>query len=92
MQCQTEIAQLHIPIPISLGRSALDKLLQVRLGSNTKHKLARLISDNSKLLLLALLAIWPRLALEELLELLERRVHRDHLVDTAFTVESLHRR
>jgi hypothetical protein len=35
MQCQTEITLLHIPIPIGLGRSALDKLLQVRLGSNT---------------------------------------------------------
>lgn len=84
--------QLDVMHELRLGRSALHEFLQVRLGRNSEHELPRHICNHCKLLLFALVTVGSRLALEELLQLLQRRFHCDHLVDAAFSIESLHRR
>ena len=64
----------------------LQELAQVICRSNAKHKLAARICDDGKLLLPT--AIHP--ALEELLELLERRLHVDDLVAPPPSLELVH--
>src|SRR5690242_11047248 len=64
----------------------LQKLVQVVRRCDTKNELAACICDNRKLLLSA--PIHP--ALEELFQLLERRLHVDNLVPPSTSLEFVH--
>ena len=71
---------------ISPSSPCLQELAQVIRRSNAEHKLAARICDDGKLLLPA--SIHP--ALEELLQLLERRLHVDDLVASSPSLELVH--
>lgn len=73
-----------------LSRSPLHKLSQIRLCRNTQHELARNVRNHGEILLSPLLPVRTSLTLKELLQLLQRRLHRDNLVCTLLAVESLH--
>lgn len=75
-----------------LSRPPPHKLFQIPPRRNPQHKLPQRIRDNRKPLLLPALPIPPNLILEKLLQLLQRRLHRDNPVRAAFAMEALHRR
>ena len=72
--------------PPTLRRPPPHKLAQILPGRNPQNKPSRRIRHNRKLLLL----IPRRFALEESLELLERRLHGDERVLAALAAEAHH--
>lgn len=70
---------------LHLERSPIRKFVQVLFRRNTQYKSPRGIRDDRKILLLACL-----LALEECLQLQQRRLHCDQLILLSFSLESNH--
>lgn len=68
------------------------KLFQIRLRRNRQHKFPCCIRHHRKVLLLSLLAIQPDITFKELLQLLQRCLHRDNLIRPPFPIKPLHGR